>query len=52
MKNFEVPELTSASAALELLAQVKPCVRPAIPLLELPAVYLGRLKKVGSHRCR
>lgn len=45
LKNFEVPELTSASAALELLAQVKPCVHPAIPLLELPAVYLGRLKK-------
>jgi hypothetical protein len=45
LKNFEVPELTSASAALQLLAQVKPCVHPAIPLLEPPAVYLGRLKK-------
>lgn len=45
LKNFEVPELTSARAALELLAQVKPCARPAIPLLEPPALYLGRLKK-------
>ena len=45
LKNFEVPELSSPSAALELLAQVKPCVSPAMPLLEPPAVYLGRLKK-------
>jgi hypothetical protein len=28
-----------------LLAQVKPCVRPAIPLLEPPTIYLARLKK-------
>src|SRR5260370_5302221 len=26
-------------------AGVKPCVSPAIPLLEPPALYLGRLKK-------
>lgn len=45
LKNFEVPDVTSASAALALLAQVKPCERPAIPLLEPPALYLGRLKK-------
>jgi hypothetical protein len=44
LKNFEVSELTSATAALELLAQVKPCARPVIPLLEPPALYLGRLK--------
>ena len=48
LKNFELPELTSASAALELLAQIKPCVRPAIPLLEPPAVYLGRLKRLEA----
>jgi hypothetical protein len=45
LQNFEVPEVTSASAVLELLAQVKPCASPAIPLLEPPALYLGRLKK-------
>lgn len=45
LKNFEIPEVSSASAALELLAQVKPCVNPSIPLLEPPTVYLGRLKK-------
>jgi hypothetical protein len=45
LKDLDVPDVTSASAALELLAQVKPCVRPAIPLLEPPAIYLGRLKK-------
>jgi hypothetical protein len=45
LKNFEVPELSSASAAVKLLAQVKPCANPAIPLLEPPAVYLGRLNK-------
>ena len=32
-------------AALELLVQVKPCVSPAIPLLEPPAAYLARLKR-------
>lgn len=45
LKNFDVPELASASAALELLAQVRPCAHPALPLLELPPVYLSRLKK-------
>lgn len=45
LKSLDVPEVTSARAALELLAQVKPCVSPAIPLLEPPAVYLARLKK-------
>jgi hypothetical protein len=44
LKSLDVPELTSAQAALELLGQVKPCVSPAIPLLEPPAVYLARLK--------
>jgi hypothetical protein len=45
LKNFEVPELSSALAAVKLLAQVKPCASPAIPLLEPPAVYLSRLNK-------
>jgi hypothetical protein len=45
LKGLNVPEVTTASAALELLTQVTPCLRPAIPLLEPPAVYLGRLKK-------
>ena len=45
LKNLEVPGLSSASAAVKLLAQVKPCASPAIPLLEPPAVYLGRLNK-------
>jgi len=45
LKNFEVPEVTSARVGLELLAQVIPCARPAIPLLEPPTLYLGRLKK-------
>lgn len=45
LKNFEIPELSSASAALAVLAQVQPCVNPPIPLLEAPVVYLGRLKK-------
>jgi hypothetical protein len=45
LKGFEVPNVTSASAALDLLAQVRPCVHPAIPFLEPPARYLGRLKK-------
>lgn len=45
LKGFDVPDVASASAALKLLAEIKPCVRPAIPLLEPPAAYLGRLKK-------
>jgi len=45
LKNFDLPDLTSASAALKLLGQVKPCLQPAIPLLEPPPLYLGRLKK-------
>ena len=45
LKNFEIPELSSASAALALLAQVQPRLDSPIPLLERPAVYLGRLKK-------
>jgi hypothetical protein len=45
LKNFDVPNVTSASAALDLLAQVRPCVHPAIPLPEPPALYLARLQK-------
>ena len=45
LKGFDVPDVASASTALKLLTQVKPCARPAIPLLEPPALYLGRLKK-------
>jgi hypothetical protein len=45
LKNFDVPNVTSASAALDLLDQVRPCAHPAIPLPEPPALYLGRLKK-------
>jgi hypothetical protein len=45
LKSLDVPELTSAQASLELLAQVKPCPNPAIPLLEPPVLYLGRLKR-------
>ena len=45
LKDFDVPNVTSASAALDLLARVKPCAHPAIPLPEPPASYLGRLKK-------
>ena len=45
LKNFDLPDVTSASAALKLLAQVNPCLQPAIPLLEPPPLYLGRLKK-------
>jgi hypothetical protein len=44
-KDFDVPNVTSASAALDLLARVRPCFHPAIPLPEAPALYLGRLKK-------
>ncbi len=45
LKDFDLPHALSATVALDLLAQVKPCVHPAIPLLEPPAIYLGRLKK-------
>jgi hypothetical protein len=45
LKEFDVPNVPSASAALDLLAHVRPCVRPAIPLPEAPAIYLERLKK-------
>jgi hypothetical protein len=45
LKSLDVPGVTSAQAALELLARVKPCVSPAIPLLEPPAIYMARLKK-------
>ncbi|HET9393621.1 MAG TPA: hypothetical protein VFO29_08925 [Candidatus Rubrimentiphilum sp.] len=45
LRELDVPQIDSASAALKLLAQVKPCERPAIPLLEGPTVYLGRLKR-------
>jgi hypothetical protein len=31
--------------ALDLLAQVRPRIHPAIPLTEPPALYLERLKK-------
>jgi len=45
LKDFDVPNVKSASTALDLLAQVRPRVNPAIPLPEAPALYLGRLKK-------
>jgi hypothetical protein len=45
LKDFDLPHALSARVALNLLAQVKPRVQPAIPLLEPPAIYLGRLKK-------
>jgi len=45
LKDFDLPHALSARVALDLLAQVKPRVQPAIPLLEPPAIYLGRLKK-------
>ncbi len=45
LKDFDLPHALSARVALDLLAQVKPRVQPAIPLLEAPAIYLGRLKK-------
>jgi len=45
LKGFEISGVTSASTALELLATVKPCVRPAILLLEPPTAYLERIKK-------
>lgn len=45
LKDFDVPDVPSASAALALLAQVRPRSRPAIPLPEAPALYLARLKK-------
>jgi hypothetical protein len=45
LKNFDVPNVKSPSAALDLLAQVRPSVNPANPLPEEPALYLRRLKK-------
>jgi len=45
LKDFDLPHVLSAPVALDLLARVKPRVQPAIPLLEPPATYLGRLKK-------
>jgi hypothetical protein len=45
LKNFDVPNVPSASVALGLLAQVRPRTQPAIPLPETPALYLQRLKK-------
>ena len=45
LRDFDLPHALSASVALGLLAQVKPRVQPAIPLLEPPAIYLGRLRK-------
>jgi len=45
LKDFDLPHALSARVALDLLAQVKPRVQPAIPLLEPPAIYLARLKK-------
>ncbi len=45
LKDFDLPHALSAPVALDLLAQVRPRVQPAIPLLEPPATYLGRLKK-------
>jgi hypothetical protein len=45
LKNFDTPDMASASVALDLLVQVKPCAHPAIPLPEAPGRYLGRLKK-------
>ena len=45
LKDFDLPHALSVRVALDLLAQVKPRVQPAIPLLEPPAIYLGRLKK-------
>ena len=45
LKNLDSPDVPSASAALQLLDRVKPCPRPAIPLLEPPATYLARLRR-------
>jgi hypothetical protein len=45
LKDFDLPDVASAQGALRLLAHVEPRVQPAIPLLEPPATYLGRLKK-------
>src|SRR2546429_768723 len=45
LKDFDLPHSLSARVALDLLAQVKPRAHPAFPLLEPPAIYLGRLKK-------
>lgn len=45
LKDFAVAGVTSASAALELLARVQPRVESPVPLLEAPTVYVGRLKR-------
>jgi hypothetical protein len=45
LKDFDLPDVASAQGALRLLAHVEPRVQPAMPLLEPPATYLGRLKK-------
>ena len=45
LKDLDLPHALSVRVALDLLAQVKPRGQPAIPLLEPPATYLGRLKK-------
>ncbi|PYP13267.1 MAG: hypothetical protein DMD56_01170 [Gemmatimonadetes bacterium] len=45
LRDFDLPHALSARVALDLLARVRPRVQPAIPLLEPPAIYLGRLKK-------
>ncbi len=45
LKNFDLPDVPSPSAALDLLAKVRPRAQPAIPLPEPPALYLARLKK-------
>jgi len=45
LEDFDVPDVPSASAALDLLARVKPRGRPPIPLPEPPARYLERLEK-------
>jgi hypothetical protein len=45
LPDFDCGGVTSATIALERLAKVRPCARPAIPLPEPPALYLARLRK-------
>ena len=45
LPDLPLPDVPSAAAALDLLAQVRPSTHPAIPLSEPPALYFGRLKK-------
>jgi hypothetical protein len=45
LPNFAAPEVTSAAAALDLLARVRPRAESPLPLLEPPAVYIGRLRR-------